>query len=670
MSYTPTVWKSGDVVSSIKLNKLENGVAAAAVANGQRYVNISDYIYTGKANEDGTFGTRTDMRYILKECIGLASLTVHVRTWDFPVIVFYDATGNVLSTVDGARNGEQTINANFPSGAKQYAVNTPFNETAMGLFSVLEKYERIDLLDAEMEIKQDKSVDVSIDISNGLKAGSISTSGVITPANTNFVHILRNCEAVSKLTVTSTLWSDPRIVYYDENMGFISYVSGPLNGKNTIISYPPANAKFYAAVTLAQYVSDFAIIETWRLTDKVEEMNETIIKNSPEYASFFLPDWYPAVVGFPSFVYLENIIKYGFLKDYEVLAGAQDVSFIGAKPECDLFTPNAAGNENREYRLYDKNKEIAKGVTERRTVAANAGGSATVLIIGDSKSEATPPWVTLDTLLTADASMNLTFIGTVASGPIRREAYSGKSIVNVCDDEYITGTTPNVFYDASVTTEHSHHFSFAKAVATLGATPDIVFIDLGANQFWSDWSVIRGCYDDVISSIHAVDDSIKIVVCLQEGSCLTPQITYANGVKSWMYYLGGTHASEEKMFEEYGGRESENIFIQPQYLCVDLYRDYPICRLPKFDGAAGEIDFCVDVTHPGLNTGPWDASVTYNRGAWIYKGGSGYACKRTCTNVDPETDDGTYWSKCENLNDGYIKKGYFYYYMLKYLMTV
>lgn len=30
MSYTPTVWKSGDVVSSLKLNKLENGVAAAA----------------------------------------------------------------------------------------------------------------------------------------------------------------------------------------------------------------------------------------------------------------------------------------------------------------------------------------------------------------------------------------------------------------------------------------------------------------------------------------------------------------------------------------------------------------------------------------------------------------------------------------------------------------
>ena len=30
MSYTPTTWKDGDLVTSAKLNKLENGVAAAS----------------------------------------------------------------------------------------------------------------------------------------------------------------------------------------------------------------------------------------------------------------------------------------------------------------------------------------------------------------------------------------------------------------------------------------------------------------------------------------------------------------------------------------------------------------------------------------------------------------------------------------------------------------
>ena len=43
MSYEPTVWKTGDIVSSEKLNKLENGVAGAGSGSGPNivFVNIS-----------------------------------------------------------------------------------------------------------------------------------------------------------------------------------------------------------------------------------------------------------------------------------------------------------------------------------------------------------------------------------------------------------------------------------------------------------------------------------------------------------------------------------------------------------------------------------------------------------------------------------------------------
>ena len=34
MSYDPTIWKSGDVVTSAKLNKIENGIADAAGGGG------------------------------------------------------------------------------------------------------------------------------------------------------------------------------------------------------------------------------------------------------------------------------------------------------------------------------------------------------------------------------------------------------------------------------------------------------------------------------------------------------------------------------------------------------------------------------------------------------------------------------------------------------------
>ena len=32
MAYTPTVWETGDVITAVKLNKAENGIAAASVA--------------------------------------------------------------------------------------------------------------------------------------------------------------------------------------------------------------------------------------------------------------------------------------------------------------------------------------------------------------------------------------------------------------------------------------------------------------------------------------------------------------------------------------------------------------------------------------------------------------------------------------------------------------
>ncbi len=41
MAYTPTEWQSGDIVTSAKLNKIENGIASASAGGGVMYVTIS-----------------------------------------------------------------------------------------------------------------------------------------------------------------------------------------------------------------------------------------------------------------------------------------------------------------------------------------------------------------------------------------------------------------------------------------------------------------------------------------------------------------------------------------------------------------------------------------------------------------------------------------------------
>lgn len=47
MAYTPTEWQSGDIVTSAKLNKIENGIASAG-GGGVMYVTITDEVVEGE----------------------------------------------------------------------------------------------------------------------------------------------------------------------------------------------------------------------------------------------------------------------------------------------------------------------------------------------------------------------------------------------------------------------------------------------------------------------------------------------------------------------------------------------------------------------------------------------------------------------------------------------
>lgn len=58
MSYTPNTWKSGDVVTSAKLNNIENGIASAVLK-----ANISIDEQTGIATLDKTWQEILDANY-------------------------------------------------------------------------------------------------------------------------------------------------------------------------------------------------------------------------------------------------------------------------------------------------------------------------------------------------------------------------------------------------------------------------------------------------------------------------------------------------------------------------------------------------------------------------------------------------------------------------------
>ena len=116
MAYTPTTWKSGDVVTSAKLNKLENGVANAStlivtIEDGEEsgYVADATYAEIGAAIDAGgivianyysvmmlvaTVGKPGDTRYYQ------ASGSM-VEEGEMPAFRFlFNASGEIVGTVE------------------------------------------------------------------------------------------------------------------------------------------------------------------------------------------------------------------------------------------------------------------------------------------------------------------------------------------------------------------------------------------------------------------------------------------------------------------------------------------------------------------------------------------------------------------------------------------
>lgn len=122
MSYTPTQWETGDIVTAEKLNKLENGVAAAG-SGGALFVNMTE---DGDASVldktwkeiDDALADGTPVFIMEVETIDVATQrTIHLvsGTISLPQMSLYGVTaGYRESTVEFATNSEN----GYPSTAE------------------------------------------------------------------------------------------------------------------------------------------------------------------------------------------------------------------------------------------------------------------------------------------------------------------------------------------------------------------------------------------------------------------------------------------------------------------------------------------------------------------------------------------------------------------------
>lgn len=398
------------------------------------------------------------------------------------------------------------------------------------------------------------------------------------------------------------------------------------------------------------------------------EWLDTSEKTTVEPIDFILPSKVPAVVGLPVWCYYENIYGDGYIEDDGITVLTSN---YGIRRDAYKRTPAVAENVTITLNGY-RNKELASVATFKiQAVDKSAGGSKSikVLCIGDSKTEATGKRVRVNELVATDSYLDLEFIGTHGVAPTLSEGYSGRNIIEVCKNATL-GSFTNIFYDNTLSTDIK--FNFAKGVATIGHAPDIVFIDHGANQYYQKWADVLECYEAIITSIHSYDANIKIVICIQEAEGLALTTGQLKGSKIGYGYINpiADAYSIPKMLEAFENREDENVFICPQYMCVDLYNDYPLAMLPVSEDNSMKMLYCLDSVHPGTNNGNWSANTNYALYAYVRRNGLPYAACKESVGVDPATDDGTYWSPILNPEAGYRKIGDMYYAVIKYILSL
>lgn len=410
-------------------------------------------------------------------------------------------------------------------------------------------------------------------------------------------------------------------------------------------------------------------------------------------AKLMLPSKIPYVVGQQMYVYYESILYNGFVKDFTIFSRLANEA---QQNDCRIYHSNVE-EDTINFRLGNSfGNQIESKRVSVKVLDKSKEGNLKICVIGDSKSDNATKQAEVLNLCQKDGKLSVIFVGTLNktgydSDDNKRTfsncAISGSGIPDWCCGETIA-SRENPFYDESVesgltvtmqtnTGNYNNSpikFSVEKAISKIGEF-DILWIDHGANQ-QSNEETFK-CYDYIISDVKRYNKgkgkNIKIVISIQEGFGLIPQydsIIRNIRTKDAMYRAAN-------YIDKYDNRESEGVFICPQYLNVDLWNDFP-CTMVYQNSRNKDITkkVCLDPIHPGVNTSTYLSNKQYNVGN-VCAVGSGlnrdrnmYLSLTDNLGVEPN-DDKVHWAKATNsLNSGYYKIADMYYATIRYILSL
>lgn len=381
-----------------------------------------------------------------------------------------------------------------------------------------------------------------------------------------------------------------------------------------------------------------------------------------------LPAVIPAVVGHKFRICLESACHNG---DKYKLRGNGYEMYSNLVEARSYYYGNisVAGDTDFDLMLKDNGNVLKWASSVITAVASSSGNGVTkkIVVCGDSKTDKTTKLEWLTSLFDSDV-MGITLLGTQDSGTYPNEGYSGSNVIELTQDATLNGIA-NPFYNAAL--GPTYYFDIATFISTVGDTPDIVWIDHGANQTNEDWVDVKAAYDAIISNVATYNStngtSIRVVISVQESAAIIPDI---NGNVSLGKNVLLSHA--RNMIDEYDGRTGEGIFICPQFLHVDLEWDFPWAYCPMQNNIGSLERRTSDKTHPGEQSfDTYDSGTTYNEGSQVSNGGDDWVCLLDGTEGVTPVDDKINWTIIEDgIGAGYRNIAEAYFTLIKYMETV
>jgi lysophospholipase L1-like esterase len=361
-----------------------------------------------------------------------------------------------------------------------------------------------------------------------------------------------------------------------------------------------------------------ALLIAGALADRTHAQEQELF---PGPVRLILPPHMYAVPGVEMNVYFDNVLVTTNIANYaidvECYRGAQQVERWTWTPE-----PGDVGQYGLTITvLNEANEVIARAQTLLHVVdpAAGVGRDVSLLMIGDSLTNASVYPRRVWELCQAEGNPNLFMIGSwgpggSAEGPVRHEGYGGWTAQRFMTHynkaarvgPYKERGSPFIYADQGQ--EPALDFARYCREFNNGQAPDFVTIFLGPNDIFGGTretaeeriDVMLEHYAGLVDMIHANDPATKIGCMLAVPPAGTQDAFGANykaNQTRWQY-RHNQHRLVERMIEQFGGREDENIYIVPTVVNVDCVRNYPTATAPANAATEEQVTRLSNGVHP------------------------------------------------------------------------